>query len=147
MKKLLIAAAIVAGFIIGAQLADGQTSPTPRNFAATIPGGIVYVIAPDGHTAFARLDSSLELTGDAAGFLVLRATAPALAERVIVFKPTAAGATLTLPSDPQGNSLQVAANGFVLSEPDDFARAGRVLTFVPRWAPIPGDLFQVRYRE
>jgi len=130
-----------------AAILEAQTTLAPRNLAPTIPGGIVFVIAPDGRTAFARLDSSIELTADAAGFLVLRAVGGTISDRVIVFKPTVAQTTLTLPSDPQGNSVQVACNGSVLSEPDDYARAARVLTFVPKWAPSPGDLCNVRYRE
>jgi len=78
---------------------------------------------------------------------VLRAAPPAIAERVLIFKPTAAGSTITLPGDPQGNSLDVACNGLTLSEGEDYTRSGRVLTFVEAHAPQPGYIFRIRYRE
>lgn len=126
-----------------------QTTPAPRNLAPVFPGATVSVIAPDGRVAYARLDSSLQLVADAANGnqLTLRATAPALVDRVIVFKPTVAGTTVTLPTAPVGNSLEISSNGWNLSAPDDYALAGLVVTFVPKWAPQPGDTINVRYRE
>jgi hypothetical protein len=119
-----------------------------RNLAPLIPGGIVPVIAPDGKLAYAQIDAaSLSLTAGPSGFLLLRANPGAITDRIVVFKPTVASNTLTLPSDPQGNSLEVTSNGWDLTEPDDYTRAARVLTFVPKWAPTPGDLIKARYRE
>ncbi|MBK8200713.1 MAG: hypothetical protein IPK75_20440 [Acidobacteria bacterium] len=100
-----------------------QTTPAPRNLAPVFPGATVSVIAPDGRVAYARLDSSLQLVADAANGnqLTLRATAPALVDRVIVFKPTVAGTTVTLPTAPVGNSLEISSNGWNLSAPDDYS--------------------------
>lgn len=148
-KKILFYAAILAGFYFTGRLLEGQTLIAPRNLANPITGGIVYVIGPDGRTAFARLDASLQLTADASGFLTLKAAAATVSDRVVVFKPTTAGTTITLPSAPQGNSLQIASNGFVLTPTEDYNQTpnGLLITFVPRWVPQPGDIVQARYRE
>jgi hypothetical protein len=145
LTRLLAYAAILALFVIAGRILEGQTSTAPRNLAPGIPGGTLFVIAPDGRIAQARLDPSIELTADLQGFLTLRATAQ-ITERVSIFKPTAATSTITLPSDPRG-PLDVSVNGFMLADPDDYSRAARVVTFVPRWAPVAGDLVRVRYRE
>lgn len=141
LSMLAIAAAAIA-----------QTQTAPSNLAAIPAGGIVAVIDAQGRFAFARLDPSLVLVADNAGALTLRAIAAAppapVQERVIVVKPTdPAQATITLPSDPQGESLLVARNGQVLSPGEDYTVAARVITFVAQHRPSPGQVFQVRYRE
>ncbi len=142
-------ACVLMAVVLGlAAILSAQTTPSPRNLATGLPGGIVFVIAPNGQATFARLDSTLELAAAPDGSMVLRATAaPAPVDRVAVFKPTATGASITLPSAPQGNSLQIAFNGFVLSETEDYTRAGAVVTFRPFWTAQPGDTIQARYRE
>jgi hypothetical protein len=130
-----------------AALAFGQTSPTPQNLTTVPAGAVLFGIGPDGKLAAIKIDASLKLTLDAGGALTLSAVVPAAtSRRVTLFEPTVAGNTVTLPSDPKG-PIDVSCNGFMLSESKDYTVAGRVLTFVARWAPRPGDLFRLAYAE
>lgn len=133
----------------------GQTTIAPSNVATVPAGGIIAVIDQQGKFAFAKIDAAtLQLTLDTiTGAYTLRAIVPpappnTITERLIVVKPTdPAQTTITLPSNPQGQSLMVTRNGQVLSPGEDYTLTGLTLSFVTQHRPSPGQVFQLRYRE
>lgn len=141
MKTLILLLSL--GGYLAAQTRTTTTQLTPGEPA--IPGGKVYVLAPDGSLKAATL-SGLTLACDASGCTLSVAVPqlPAL-KSLKVRVPTATMASYTLVPSPVGE-IEVIRNGITLTEGEDYDVSGAVVTFKPGEQPRQNDLVRFKYR-
>lgn len=146
MKSYRFSLLLVIAILLTAACAAvgwAQTKLTPNALgSAGAAGPKVYVVLPSGMVSLADLSG---LVIDTSGPVPVLKAVSATRSKVVVSKPLATGANLTLPDSPIAGTLRLHRNGLLWTEDTDFTLTGNQVVAINGQIFQAGDVLNAEY--